>query len=226
MSSTPLARHAGNGVSAVHCSRRLERGILCVPRGRLAQLVRARASHARGHRFESYSAHHSFNEQAVPFLNVERSSFNVPNAVRYFRGVTISDRRRAPRSERPRALVVDDHADSRDVYETALNIVGFEIASAANAASAFVSATRGGADIIVVDPGLPGIDGWQLIELLRGDERTAAIPIVVVSGHALPEVEARAFTLGCAAFFAKPCPPFELADALRSVIYRPPVAPV
>ena len=139
--------------------------------------------------------------------------------------MSTSERRRAPRSERPRALVVDDHADSRDVYGTALDIVGFESACVSDAPSALAWATGDGADIIVVDPGLPGIDGWQLIELLRRDDRTSGIPIVVVSGLALPDIEARAFALGCVAFFAKPCLPFELADTLRSVIYRPPVAP-
>ena len=120
--------------------------------------------------------------------------------------------------------MTEDHADTCEVYETALNIVGFDIACVRDAHAALAAATGVGADVIVIDPGLPGVDGWQLIEMLRAEHRTASIPIVMVSGQAAPEMEARAFALGCVAFFVKPCLPFDLAQTLRSVIYRSPLA--
>jgi CheY-like chemotaxis protein len=72
-------------------------------------------------------------------------------------------------------------------------------------------------DVIVLDLGLPGVDGYALAAALRAHPLTAAIPIVVLSAHAYPEDEQRALEAGAAAFLRKPCLPAELAETLRAV---------
>jgi CheY-like chemotaxis protein len=59
-------------------------------------------------------------------------------------------------------------------------------------------------DIILIDLWLPGIDGWEATRRLRRDPRTAWIPIVAVTAHAMSGVEDRALESGCDDYLAKP----------------------
>jgi two-component system, cell cycle response regulator DivK len=61
--------------------------------------------------------------------------------------------------------------------------------------------------LILMDMGLPQIDGWEATRLIKADARTAHIPVLALSGHAFPDSIARAKAAGVDAFFMKPCPP-------------------
>jgi CheY-like chemotaxis protein len=130
--------------------------------------------------------------------------------------------RRHPRniSSRPLVLIVDDHDDTRELYVTTLAAFGFEAIAAANRAQACRRAWESQPDIVVTDLTLPGGDGWQLIQDLKGEARTRNIPVVLLTGHAAPSLRERAEREGCAAFFVKPCLPDELAVELRQVLDR------
>ena len=69
-----------------------------------------------------------------------------------------------------------------------------------------------------MDLSLPGIDGWELARILKGDTRTAAIPIVALTAHALNGEQERALDAGCDAFVTKPCLPQALAAELERVL--------
>jgi CheY-like chemotaxis protein len=130
--------------------------------------------------------------------------------------------RRHPRGipSRPLVLIVDDHDDTRELYVTSLAAFGFEAIAAANRAQACRRAWESHPDIVVTDLTLPGGDGWQLIQDLKGEARTRDIPVVLLTGHAAPSLRERAEREGCAAFFVKPCLPDELAVELRQVLDR------
>jgi CheY-like chemotaxis protein len=130
--------------------------------------------------------------------------------------------RRHPRGipSRPLVLIVDDHDDTRELYVTSLAAFGFEAIAAANRAQACQRAWESHPDIVVTDLTLPGGDGWQLIQDLKGEARTRDIPVVLLTGHAAPSLRERAEREGCAAFFVKPCLPDELAVELRQVLDR------
>jgi CheY-like chemotaxis protein len=61
-------------------------------------------------------------------------------------------------------------------------------------------------DVVVTDLTLGASDGWQLIQDLRRDVRTRAIPVVLLTGRSAPSLRERAEREGCAGFFVKPCP--------------------
>lgn len=67
-------------------------------------------------------------------------------------------------------------------------------------------------DVIVLDLGLPDIDGRDVLKTLRADPLTAAIPIVVVTGSALRDVEEEVRNLGANDFIAKPYQILHLAE--------------
>ena len=71
---------------------------------------------------------------------------------------------------------------------------------------------------LVTDLHLPSMDGFELIELIRGDQRYAALPIVVVSGDTHPDTPERLLRLGADAYFPKPYSPTEIRHKLESLI--------
>jgi CheY-like chemotaxis protein len=128
--------------------------------------------------------------------------------------------RRRPRNlpSRPLVLIVDDHDDTRELYVMGLAFLGFEAIAASDHAQASRRAAESHPDIVVTDLTLSGGDGWQLIQDLKREARTRHIPVVLLTGHADPQLRERADREGCAAFFVKPCLPDELAAELRHIL--------
>jgi DNA-binding response OmpR family regulator len=92
----------------------------------------------------------------------------------------------ADRSTRlpPIVLVVDDHRDTVEMYETLLSARGYWVARASNAIDAFEYAHDLLPDAIVADLGLPGdMDGAELIRQLRADPALCDVPILAVTGR-------------------------------------------
>jgi CheY-like chemotaxis protein len=70
-------------------------------------------------------------------------------------------------------------------------------------------------DVIVLDLGLPDIDGWEVARQLKSAAPTRAIPIVAVTGAGLPHERVSAMRAGCDRHLAKPCAPADLVDAIE-----------
>ena len=123
--------------------------------------------------------------------------------------------------EGPLVLIVDDVKDNRTVYVLYLKFSGFRIAEAENGEEAIRQAEALLPDIIVMDLSLPVMDGWEATRRLRRDPRTAGIPIVVLTGHALPEYARTAREAGCDLVITKPCLPDQLLEAIRRILDAP-----
>jgi two-component system cell cycle response regulator DivK len=115
-----------------------------------------------------------------------------------------------------RVLLVDDYADSREMYAAAFKTSRFEVIQAANGLEAIQRALESAPDIILMDLSLPVMDGWETTARLKADARTAAIPVVALSGHAVAQWSERARQAGFASFLTKPC----LPDTLEAEILR------
>ena len=115
-------------------------------------------------------------------------------------------------------LLVEDNEDNRIVYATMLEHHGYLVVETANGEDAVRIATKEVPDLILMDISIPGIDGWTATERLRGDPRTAAIPVVAVTAHALPEHRARAESLRCDGYLTKPCEPRRLLHEVQRLI--------
>jgi CheY-like chemotaxis protein len=121
----------------------------------------------------------------------------------------------------PLVLIVDDVKDNRTVYVLYLKFSGFRIAEAENGEEAIRQAQALLPDIIIMDLSLPVIDGWEATRRLKRDPRTKQIPIVVLTGHALPEYARTAREAGCDLVITKPCLPDQLLDAIRRILDTP-----
>ena len=125
------------------------------------------------------------------------------------------------KSERSRVLVVDDYADAREMYSEYLQFSGFDVVQAANGMEALERAVADHPDIILMDLSLPVMDGWEATRRLKADDRTANIPVVALTGHALAGISEGALRAGCDAFVTKPCLPEDLVREIRKVLDAP-----
>ena len=123
---------------------------------------------------------------------------------------------------RPLVLVVDDYQDAREMYAEYLSFSGFRVAEASNGLEAVEKAFSLRPDVILMDLSLPGMDGWAATRQLKTDERTRAIPVVALTGHALAGASDGARQAGCDAFVTKPCLPDELVVEVRRMLDRVP----
>lgn len=120
--------------------------------------------------------------------------------------------------DRPCVLLVEDYSDARLMYTEYLRYSGFEVIEAANGIEALRHALESMPDIILMDLSLPVMDGWEATRRLKADPRTAKIPVVALTGHALAGASDEAKRAGCDAFVTKPCLPEDLVKEIRRVL--------
>jgi CheY-like chemotaxis protein len=120
--------------------------------------------------------------------------------------------------QRPCVLLVDDYPDAREMYSEYLQYSGFDVIEAGNGIEALQQAVERSPDIILMDLSLPVMDGWEATRRLKADRRTARIPVVALTGHALAGISEGARRAGCDAFVTKPCLPEDLVKEIRKVL--------
>jgi CheY-like chemotaxis protein len=115
-------------------------------------------------------------------------------------------------------LVVEDDPDIRKLLNVRFGHEGYDTAFAWDAVTALTVARKEGPDLIVLDIGLPGGDGWLVMERLQALPALSMIPIVVVTAlPAVPNAE-RARAAGAHAFIEKPVDMDTLLAALRDAL--------
>jgi CheY-like chemotaxis protein len=122
------------------------------------------------------------------------------------------------KTAKPRVLVVDDYPDAREMYGEYLEYSGYDVIQAANGVEALQRAIDDAPDIILMDLSLPVMDGWEATRRLKADARTASIPVVALTGHALAGISEGARQAGCDAFVTKPCLPEDLVVEIKRVL--------
>ena len=116
-------------------------------------------------------------------------------------------------------LLVDDDPDTLTMFRDAVEVAGARVRAVANAADALRATESWRPDLLVSDLGLPGMDGYQLLQALR-QRGSHAFPAVAVSAYASADDRARALAVGFSAHFAKPIDPAALVRALAAA-YSP-----
>lgn len=116
-------------------------------------------------------------------------------------------------------LLVEDNEDNRAVYTTILRYYGFHVVEAPSGEEGVELARALQPGLILMDVGLPGIDGWEATRRLKADPLTMRIPIVALTAHALAEHRAASYAAGCDGYLAKPIEPRDvLAEVRRFLI--------
>jgi CheY-like chemotaxis protein len=123
-----------------------------------------------------------------------------------------------------RVLVIDDEPDVRWLLRLSLERIGHEVLLAEDGLRGVAMAQRQHPDVVVVDLMMPVMDGYGVIDALAKDDRTAHLPVLVLTAKALPEDQARCEEAGARRFLTKPFDPEELAVELARVLAEPQAA--
>ena len=117
-------------------------------------------------------------------------------------------------------LVVEDNEPSRDALSRRLERRGYRVVAAADGAAAVSLARSASPDLILMDLGLPVIDGWEATRQLKADSSTRGIPIIVLSAHAMSSDRERALGAGGDDFDTKPVRFQQLLGKIESLLAK------
>src|ERR1044071_2878428 len=81
----------------------------------------------------------------------------------------------------PIILLAGDQEDTRSVYSLILRHFGFQVEEATNGFDAVEIARSSNPSLVLMDIGLPGLDGWQASRMLKSEPKTSAIPLIAFS---------------------------------------------
>ena len=118
-----------------------------------------------------------------------------------------------------RVLVVDDELPMRRTLGIGLRARGYDVDLAATGEEALELAARHHPDVVILDLGLPGIDGIEVAQALRG---WSSVPIIVLSARGAERVKVAALDAGADDYVTKPFGMDELLARLRAALRRAP----
>jgi CheY-like chemotaxis protein len=101
-------------------------------------------------------------------------------------------------------LLVEDNEMNRDMLSRRLLRRGYELVFAGDGQAAVEMALGESPRLILMDMGLPVIDGWEATRRIKADPRTRAIPVIALTAHAMAEDRDKALAAGCEDFDTKP----------------------
>jgi two-component system cell cycle response regulator DivK len=117
-------------------------------------------------------------------------------------------------------MVVEDNEPSRDVLSRRLERRGYRVLLAVDGRQAVSVAQAGNPDLILMDLGLPGIDGWEATRQLKSGAATRHIPIIVLSAHAMTNDRDLALAAGGDDFDTKPVRFQQLLSKIETLLRK------
>ncbi|WP_315791828.1 two-component system response regulator [Fischerella sp. JS2] len=121
-------------------------------------------------------------------------------------------------SDAPKVLIVDDHAASRMTAVALLAMEGYEVIEADSGSTAVELVTQKQPDLILLDVMMPGLDGFEVCQLLKQNEHTRLIPIIFVTALNDRRSRIRGIEVGADDFLSKPFDRVELAARVKSLV--------
>ena len=119
-------------------------------------------------------------------------------------------------------LYVEDNDDNVYVVRNRLGRAGFTVVVATDAEQGLALAASERPDLILMDLGLPGIDGWEATRRLKAGADTRHIPIIAVSAHAMSGDREKALAAGCDDYDTKPIDFARLREKIQRLLPESP----
>lgn len=118
-------------------------------------------------------------------------------------------------------LIVEDSLETREMYAVALERAGFDVHQAADGLAGIVKAAEIIPTLVLLDIGLPKMDGWDVCRTLNRDPMTAETKIVVLTAY--PFLPDGTRSAGCvtAGFITKPATPLRVLEEIIRLIGPP-----
>ncbi len=115
-----------------------------------------------------------------------------------------------------RILVIEDNDDARESLSTWLEASGHEIFQAADGPSGVDKAVEVQPDIVLIDLGLPGLDGYEVADRIRSPPRCSAATLIALTGYGLGEYQAKAAGVGFNYYLVKPIDTVQLEKLISA----------
>lgn len=123
-------------------------------------------------------------------------------------------------------LVVDDEPDILSVLVYHLSREGYRVTTAVNGQGALTSAEAEQPDLIILDLMLPGMDGYEVLQRLRGAESTSSMPVILLTARREEDERVRGFEVGADDYITKPFSARELTLRVEALLRRSKAEPV
>jgi CheY-like chemotaxis protein len=120
--------------------------------------------------------------------------------------------------EGARILVVDDDPDTLEVECALLESQGYRLVCVESVEAAVAAIRRNPPDLVITDCAMPLQDGFDLLHRIKAQPELDAIPTMMVTAHANPELRDRALQEGFDAFLTKPVDPARLMKVVEELI--------
>ena len=117
-------------------------------------------------------------------------------------------------------LVIDDEKDLLELVRYNLEKDGYDVISARDGQSGVEIASRHRPDLIVLDIMMPGMDGLEVCRRLRADQRTARVPLIMLTARATEADRIVGLEMGADDYVTKPFSPRELVARVRAALRR------
>lgn len=115
-------------------------------------------------------------------------------------------------------LIVEDHLDSREILKIQIEIIGYEVVEAASGEEALDKAVAEHPDLVIMDLGLPGINGIEATTKLKADPQTADIPVVAYTAWPEEIMKEKAERARVSAFLTKPTSPRRFKEVIEKLL--------
>ena len=117
-----------------------------------------------------------------------------------------------------RVLVIEDSPSVRRLIEVCLRVLDVNVSSAVDGISGLDQIGETEPHVVVLDIGLPGLDGWEVLSRMRENPTSAEVKVLVLTAHAQPEMADRAAQGGADAFMTKPFRPIDLRVQVEKLL--------
>jgi CheY-like chemotaxis protein len=117
-------------------------------------------------------------------------------------------------------LLVEDNEMNRDMLSRRLLRQGFEVVMAVDGGQAVIMAESERPDLILMDMSLPVIDGWEATRRVKAADRTAHIPVIALTAHAMSGDREKALNAGCDDYDTKPIEMPRLLEKIDALLVR------
>lgn len=114
-------------------------------------------------------------------------------------------------------MVIDDEPAIHKLLQTILEREGFQIMGLEERKETRETVTHRSPDVVILDIMMPEVDGFQILKMLKEDEDTRDMPVLVLTVRSLPEDREKAMSLEADLYMTKPFQPSELVEAVRSL---------
>jgi CheY-like chemotaxis protein len=117
-------------------------------------------------------------------------------------------------------LIVDDEAHIVMILKDSLEFSGFQVMTASDGMEALERIAQEIPDLVVLDIGMPRLDGWEVCRRLRQDPKTKELPVIILTAYAQTADQRKGIQLGADRFVTKPCDLTYLVEEINSLLSK------